>query len=319
MSRRSDFITIKAISSARNGGNNQGVYVVKSIRSGNKYIEKRVRKEHIQVGHGEREARAMRQCGAKHPNIIALVLCDLNYEFLGYGSLFMQHCELGSLDGVIGRYNARGEVLNDEGFLYKILWDIALALSFLSTGVDAATTRNLAKAGYIVGKKSGWNQTLHRDLKPGNIFLTWKNPLPADRCLYPTAVLGDFGCSVTQWDVRTGNAKWKFHSGVTPDFEPPESPRYHEHGDIYMLGLSIHCLAMMRNRPRSVKKERERRPLQGFFGDRCLGKLLMLCLECDPEDRPFPGELPLLVMGCYRKWRAMRRDDGQRLSGWAYA
>jgi hypothetical protein len=43
----------------------------------------------------------------------------------------MQYCELGSLDGLISRISKRAERLPDEDFLWKVFWDMSLALAFL--------------------------------------------------------------------------------------------------------------------------------------------------------------------------------------------
>jgi serine/threonine protein kinase len=114
------FETIKSLTAAKNGGNNQGGFLVKSKRSGNLYIEKRISQEHIQLGYATREKDALCQCG-DHPNIVSLICYDFDCSLLGYGSIFMEQCELGSLDSLITRYNQRGKLLDNEGFLYKIL------------------------------------------------------------------------------------------------------------------------------------------------------------------------------------------------------
>ncbi|KAF1944417.1 kinase-like protein, partial [Clathrospora elynae] len=301
MSARSDFITIKGLSSAKNGGNNRGVYLVKSKRSGIKYIEKRVSKTAIDSGYAEKEVCIMAQCRGSHPNMIQLLFADLDDSSLGYGSIFMQRCELGSLDTLISQYMRKSARLTDEGFLYKVLWDMSLALCFLATGASVEKTRSRASVGKTVAKVgSRWNSILHCDIKPGNVFLTWANGRPADPCAYPTAVLGDFGCSATEEHARAGA---HCHGRITPCFAPPEFPLgYHERGDVYMLGLTIHCLAMMRNTPRSKSTERELHPLQGLFGDSSLKALLMNCLNHKPAKRPAPGHLPMLVMQVHGKW-----------------
>ncbi|KAH7350386.1 kinase-like domain-containing protein [Pyrenochaeta sp. MPI-SDFR-AT-0127] len=205
ISPRSAFDTIRSLSAARNGGQNCGVYLVKSKRSDTKYIEKRVNRRSIQEGYAQREVQAMFQC-RNSPHIICIETWDLDYCRLGYGSIFMQRCELGSLDLLIERYARRRERLGDAGFLWKVIWDLSLALCFLWIGTDAVTTRNRAAMGRSISVQPHWNHILHRDLKPANIFLTWSNRMEADGCSFPTIVVGDLGCSVTDTDIRAGRA-----------------------------------------------------------------------------------------------------------------
>ncbi|CAO2654577.1 Nn.00g113100.m01.CDS01 [Neocucurbitaria sp. VM-36] len=315
MSQRSDFTTIKLLASAQNGGNNRGVFLVKSKRSHKKYIEKRVGRSAIDSGHARREVEAMRR-GRNHPTIIQLKISDLDYSRLGYGSIIMQHCELGSLDMLIARFSRRDELLDDEGFLWKVFWDISLALCFLHTGTDPSTTRRRAAAEKSVPIINGWNQILHRDLKPGNIFLTWKDTFGIDKCQYPTAVVGDFGACVTTADVRAGRADARYHRGGTPGFNLPEYPAYNDRCDMYTLGLIIHCLARMRNSPVASFTERQNNPLQSLFGNVGLIRGVKNCLQRDPKKRPAPNELPWLVWTGYQAWRKARKDDGHKLPSW---
>jgi serine/threonine protein kinase len=142
-----NFTTIKLLGAGKRGGQNEGVYLVKSKSDGETYIEKRVPSQTISSGHAQREVNAMRQC-RDHPNIVSIVDATLDsYQLLGYGSTFMQRCELRSLDGLINRYHKRGRTLEDKGFLYSVLWDVAHALCYMATGIDLGTAQALAKKG----------------------------------------------------------------------------------------------------------------------------------------------------------------------------
>jgi NIMA (never in mitosis gene a)-related kinase len=309
---RSDFEVIKPLSEAKNGGCNRGVYLVKSKYSGTKYIEKRVGPSAIRAGYASREVEAMLRC-KDHPNIVWIRGYNLDYSLTNYGSIYMQHCELGSLDGVIKRYAAHNARLPDEGFLWKVLWDVSLALCHLFSGVDAQAIRARAYEGKECRALKGWNATMHRDIKPGNIFLTWSPASPDDKCRYPTSVVGDFGCCTSTRDIASGRASGKRNSGGTPAFEPPEAPKFCARSDVYMLGLTIHCLARMSNTP-DMKKYHT---LSDRFRDGHLRALLRKCVDPDYSRRPTPGELPMLVLKGYREWRKGRRDDGGRLEAWA--
>jgi serine/threonine protein kinase len=113
-----EFETIKPLFAAKNGGFDIGIYVVKDKRTGNRYIDKRVSRSAINSGYACREVRAMLQC-SKHPNIIKIHAYNLKYSRSGYGSLTMEQCELGSLDGVIANYSQRKQYPSDEGWAFN--------------------------------------------------------------------------------------------------------------------------------------------------------------------------------------------------------
>jgi serine/threonine protein kinase len=118
MAARKDFEVVKAL--GRNGGGcNIGVFLVRNKNNGKIYIEKRIDKRSIRNGYAGRELRAMLQC-LSHPNIVQIRAYDLDYSRVEYGSFFMQHCEHGSLDGIIKRFASRNVRLPDEGFLWKV-------------------------------------------------------------------------------------------------------------------------------------------------------------------------------------------------------
>ncbi|KAH8725983.1 kinase-like domain-containing protein [Phaeosphaeriaceae sp. PMI808] len=317
MLERTDFTLVRPLTSAKNGGHNRGVYLMKHKPSGKKYVEKRIGARAISEGLAAREVRAMVQC-TNHPNIISINTFDLKFSRVGYGSIFMQHCELGSLDSMISRYASKREYLPDEGFLWKVFWDVSIALSHLETGQSPTTIKNYAMEGKRVEMVKGWNCIIHRDIKPGNIFLTGKNTADSDECPYPTVVLGDFGCSTTIADINAGISNPDHCSGFTPCIAPPESPRFCLKGDSYMLALTIQCLARMQNRPNMGQALGEDHPLPRRYACGALRELLVSCLQYDPRNRPHPGDLPALVLKGYTSWRGGRSDGGLQLNSWAF-
>jgi hypothetical protein len=146
MPSRSDFKDVKTLEASKLGGCSFGIHLVVLKSTGKKYIEKRVDKKAINDGYGDREVRLITQCWG-HPDTIRLKASDLDYKILGYGSIFMQNCELGSLDGLINKYVAHKERLPDEGFLWEVFWDMSLAMNYLLTGTDVKTARNPAVEG----------------------------------------------------------------------------------------------------------------------------------------------------------------------------
>jgi serine/threonine protein kinase len=311
--RRSDFEVIKFLSAAEEGGFNVGIYIVKEHRTRVKYIEKRLHGTDIRRRQAHREVRAMLQL-QNHKNIIQIKAYDLNYQSLGYGSLFMQYCELGSLADVIKAHRARLVYsLADEGFLWKVFWDMSLALCHLCTGRSSATTRRRAKEGKSVDTLDGWNHIIHRDIKPDNLFLTWNAMRDGSICHYPNVVLGDFGLCTSSADIDSGRASAYMHNEGTPGFAPPEAPQFRVRGDTYQLALTIQCLAGMLDRP-----DNGAHVLPRVYRCRYLKNLLIDCLRTNPENRPMPHDLPKLVHRGWMAWRNSRRDDGKRLPTWVF-
>ncbi|KAE8857373.1 hypothetical protein PTNB29_08440 [Pyrenophora teres f. teres] len=127
------------------------IYLTEHIPTSTLYIEKRFSPTPSPSPSTLREIAALTRLNA-HPHIITRFAHTPNYP---YTSLYLQHCPLGSLDTLI----KHGTALPDEGFLWKIFWDLALAVCFLATGFGYEETRLLALEGSVVkGKKGGWEK-----------------------------------------------------------------------------------------------------------------------------------------------------------------
>jgi serine/threonine protein kinase len=304
MSPRSSYQPLNHAPQGVGGNNNLGILVVRHNRTYKTFIEKRIRPSATTRGDIQREIRIMQQVRS-HPNIVSIADFDLNYKTLGYGSLFMQHCSLGSLDALIGRYRRREKHVSDEGFLWKVLWDLCIGLAYIWTGQESLTVRRIAAAGDIVPRKPRWEQIIHRDIKPSNVFMTW-SASPMDTCPYPTLLLGDFGCAVTPRDTSINI--------ILPqgdvEFAPPEGASYSKFSDVYALALTVVCVGWMKQSP-------PRRNALKWWASEGMEMVLRKCLRTDPEMRPTPGELPKYVWRGYRMWCRGRRDGGKRLPEWA--
>jgi hypothetical protein len=116
-----------------------------------------------------------------------------------------------------------------------------------------------------------------------------------------------------------GRANAQFQSGLTPCFAPLESPKYHPRSDVYMLGLTIHCLTAMSNILNQNIAFRDAHPLNGLFNDELLKQVVRDCLIHNPNERGGQRDLPRRVWFAYSKWRKNRKDDGEKLPDWAFA
>ncbi|KAF9737076.1 hypothetical protein PMIN06_001835 [Paraphaeosphaeria minitans] len=302
---RSSFSVIRHLTAEQDGGFNQGILLVKHRRTAALYIEKRISPRAIRTGHAAREACALRTC--HHPHIISLVFADLNAAGYGFGSIYMSYCELGSLDGLLSRL-ARRSTFPPEGFLWKMLFDMATALCYLQTGLKSSS---LAQRGQPVsGCATAWDKILHRDIKPANIFLTFGNSSATSG--YPALVLGDFGASLMGRDKES-----ELMTAFTKPFAPPEEPRYSDTSDVYSLALSVYCVAALRGTP-SRRESVRADPAPGY--SRELRGVLGRMLRTMPGDRVEVGYLPYLVwreMTVVKRKRAARGLQGESLPSWA--
>jgi serine/threonine protein kinase len=276
MSPRDSYIPINPTAQGLGGNNNLGILVVRHCRTGQKIIEKPVRPSGIQHGHVQREIRMMRLC-ASHPNIVSLIDYDLSHTRLAYGSLFMQRAELGGLDALITRFRNARRFLSDEGFAWKVLWDLSIGVAYMSTGQDAIIVRQCALENRTVMKKGGWMPIHHRDLKPSNVFMTWVDPLGIDDIHYPTMLIGDFGRALTESDrpARTENTP----TGDV-DFSPPETPQSSGSSDVFSLALVVVCLGWMKHAP-----PKDHDPLGTNWASAGMYSVLSRCLQHKQRDR----------------------------------
>jgi serine/threonine protein kinase len=301
-----DFQTIKKLTPRGERGNqNQGIYLAKHLASNKVYVEKRV----VLSGYAKREVKAMQQY-RQHPHLVCIFTFTFSQHRATTVSIYMQHCELGSLDELMMRYNAHNTRLQDEGFLFRIFWHLALAMCFLCSGHDYADTRQRAFQGKsVTARKRGWVPLLHCDIKPANIFMTRdREYVSADsNALYPCIVLGDFGCVVSPTDVYTGQGD--------PRFKPPENG-INMNSDVYGVGVVLHYLARMARVPEGIDMQK---PLgRQYAGCGRLAQMVRSCLAQRPEQRPSPVDLPMMVFEGYRVWRQERGRDGQPLPKWAF-
>ena len=143
----------------------------------------------------------------------------------------MEYCANGDLQQVIKRC-AKTKDHIAEDFIWKILAQICSALFFCHRRKDS-TQINTGNANQR--ESSNPQRILHRDLKPGNIFLD-KNS---------DAKVGDFGLARI---MSQDSAFAQTHVG-TPYYMSPEQineQKYNEKSDIWSLGCIVYEMAQLR-------------------------------------------------------------------------
>lgn len=197
-------------------------------------------------------------------------------------NLVLEYCDGGDLREEL-RWHIRRKILFDEGFIWKLLHDIGSALAFLHQGIRDADDEK-----YSI---PGWNVMVHLDLKPRNIFLSWKGSDDG----YPRLVLGDFGCTVTCADVSSGRESMTEHIHGTDGWEAPDSfedvvgegnVAVGRPTDIWQLGAMAACLCRLLTRPDQEQMFRDSRSHCGSRYSGRLNDVVGLCLRVNRHERP---------------------------------
>lgn len=210
-------------------------------------MEKKFKPRHaLTLGHAEIDQ--LRQLS--HPNICrfidGFVARSSTPGGLDEASLYMDLCDLGSLDGLIKRYKLQVPLpIVEESFVWHVFHGLLKALAYIHFGV----TDECQKA------TPGWSMILHRDIKPANVFLQ------TSRRLYPTIILGDFGVACRQETDPTWGDPAQAHICGTPSWQPPEVP-YHSiqgKGDVWAVGAVIMELCRLDGGPMGKRLPRGER------------------------------------------------------------
>ncbi|KAA6413331.1 MAG: hypothetical protein FRX48_03077 [Lasallia pustulata] len=207
---------------------NAGVVIVQRRQDRLKCIEKRLKAEQILNGKARLEIKVLR--GLKHHNI-----CQYIDAFLDENprhpraSLYVEYCELGTLDDVLERYFEMRQRV-PEGAVWSIFKQLTRALGYCQLGIHDVLRREQRP-------QPGWVGVVHRDVKPDNIFLSRGSHRP-----FPRVVLGDFGCAIRA-DIR-GFEGMEYHN-IDPYWDPPETPSFGYYRDMWGLGAVIQALCRL--------------------------------------------------------------------------
>ncbi|PGH10937.1 NEK protein kinase [Helicocarpus griseus UAMH5409] len=148
-----------------------------------------------------------------------------------YFRIMYEYYDGGSLARLYHDY-MKYRILLPEAFLWHVFHQMATALLYCAHGHIGPE------------RKLGWEEIIHKDVKPGNILLGVAPPPNSDE-LYPTCYLGDFGLAYTVPNEDVRAYKKCYGMEGTVEYLPPEAvdrstaapltPKI----DIYSLTLSI--------------------------------------------------------------------------------
>jgi len=209
--------------------------------------------------------------GLNHPNIVRYydrIIDHQNRKIY----IIQEHCDAGDLAQVIREHRNKKQMI-PEDFIWSVLSEIASAL-------------------YACHRKEKGGRVLHRDLKPGNIFLSSLDGKHDKKTLEGLSVkLGDFGLARVLHDQSVFA---QTHVG-TPYYMSPEQIQfqsYDEKSDIWALGCILYELASLQPPFRAKRYTQLARKIQEGkykeFGNvsKELSNLISCMLKVEPKQRP---------------------------------
>ena len=218
------------------------------------------------------EVELLRDILDDHPRIVRLHEAIMQPNTL---QLYFDYYPGGDLFGLMIRYFDVWENI-PEPFIWHCFLQLSEALAYIHHGYDRRQ---------LCASHPNWQQVIHGDLKPENIFL---GPPTPDSHGYPSLVLGDFGLATIDEVCAPGTWKW----------QPPELPMTSKQADVWALGAIIHALAHdgrapLRPRPEGMSSQdfyrwpgaREPTSLLGLYSEELHNLVIYGALEFNPYAR----------------------------------
>ncbi len=151
------------------GGLNEGVFLVRHVASGKLRVHKRIPTHRPML---QREILLLQVL--RHPNVVGFVDACITDAIPQQMSLYMEYCDLGSLQGLIRKYmkyndhqSLSSRVIVPESFVWHVLHSLASALQYIHYGIEGNDRREPP----VPKDPTQWPPILHRDIKPDNILL----------------------------------------------------------------------------------------------------------------------------------------------------
>ncbi|KAJ8062595.1 hypothetical protein OCU04_009119 [Sclerotinia nivalis] len=242
------------------GGMNGGVHVVRLKATGALYVEKRFKKDALQTWKGKPGLGVVEilithrvKHGGLAGYINAFIAPDMVHPTSA--SLYLEFCNLGSLDDLIKCYaqrlGTRDEARVPERFVWHAIIGLCDALSYLWGGKSFITNDKHRGSG----PEKGWKPILHRDMKPDNILMRSRSE---NTSKYPYLVISDFGLVTDDYEQGCGacgtacfwapELLWNPPAMTKQQLENFPPNQYHTHeSDLYSLGASIYNLCKPTN------------------------------------------------------------------------
>ncbi|MCJ1469532.1 hypothetical protein MMC07_008165 [Pseudocyphellaria aurata] len=251
---------------AQEGAFNAGVFIVKRLRDGRLCAEKRIKRQEIMNGAAKYEISVLRELNHEHITEYIDSFIDKSGR-TPRASIYMEYCDLGSLASFLKNFRRPPA----EWAVWEMFIQLTNAVAYCHYGVHNAVLRPDEP------RDAAWVTVLHRDIKPGNVFLR-----SGHSC--PKVVLGDFGQSVMEQD--DGHWEKRQHMGYDEDWAPPEAPYYDRYSDMWSIGLVVQAMCRLETSPPTIGPKRTYWGAGRDFSE-LLSQVIRQLMRTDPQDRPF--------------------------------
>jgi serine/threonine protein kinase len=226
-------------------------------------------------------------------NVVQALAHEVDMASLHY-RLYTAYCPLGDLQSLLTvNYDAKTTIPS------AYIWMVLDKLIDCGLVQEKGTISEMAE--------EGWQEVVHRDIKPPNVFLDEEG---SDWPGYPQPKLGDFGLAIETNACDQFNPMiYNFGAG-TPGYLAPEQQKYMDretgtpvdvfqllaHTNVWGVGLLIWCLIHGRSIAPQAQPEFYWRTENNKFTcaiERAVGnqhrvfaRLVEQCLQFNPADRP---------------------------------
>lgn len=230
--------------------------------------------------------------------------------------IFMEYCPHGDLRRLYKRYR-RFRQHFPEAFLWEVF----------HYQIEAAA----AMANGPVNGHWEFEEIIHRDIKPGNVFLA--NPDLAENPFYPVAKLGDWGLAIETAISDSRNPGYYTGAGTRGYMAPEQRPTRNlawylsgPHGrlscytNIWAIGATMYELLTLHHvkkalYPNEINEDGEglaeiRTKKEPEYTD-ALRTLVRSCLRPNPQDRPDIRQLQKIITSSRSEFKL----EGSRLRG----
>jgi serine/threonine protein kinase len=240
------------------GGFNDGIEVWQQDDSQGKLLIRKTFRRQDLPEHARREVRLLNQLrGCDYiVRMYSSSITSIN------GEIFMECCGKGTIKALIREHKQQDRPI-PESFIWHVLYSLVEAVHYMQYGPNGDARR--------------WNYVYHRDLHPGNIFITGNR----DTGLH--VVLGDFGSAVSRDWVDGYRVNMQAVA-----FGIPET-HMNPFSDIYQIGLDIVAMCRLTYRPLPIVRPVRGggpRQLAGTRYSDTLNRLVGRCLQTSPNGRP---------------------------------
>jgi serine/threonine protein kinase len=285
---------------ASHGCFNMGIILVRDTRGWGKYVLKLLptKKSSPEV---TREIDILRRLA--HPNVTKLEDAQAPRNDYELPWMAVEHCALGTLHNFLLNANeihARYRRLIPEALLWQVFGDLADAIRYCHFGDEDSN-----------GEYREWDPIYHRDIILSNIFLARRHAHKNPYCLCrPVIKLGDFGCAVSEKELKCRGTRLTYLPEVCKSDWPPEGNVASVAGDVYQVGRVMFSLITHQDHEElwdshDPLQDGERYPYHPRLSDnprarqfhypKKLKALINRCLHKYPEARPNSKDLVKLI------------------------